>query len=335
MVDLILPNSGTLQNPSTKLTISVEELKDIFLEDLRRLDEAMKKGNIPLEAYVKERESSLIAAESYRDGGIEPWRLYLLLFGDKVVEPAYRSLAINRLHDPTKVPESAAPEIADKVIAVMQEVMERPQLGDGLELQAYDRLRLQTLMAASILRSYDPPTQMLPISEHSIDVYFLPFVERTPTPRDGQSQAEADLGYTAHTLASIARFTIVHNRGYNDLLERQLERFYKALEEVTSGLKRVGAFGAFKIERTKELERKISYAFAHPMEHLAELMEQATMTKDAGLVGILIGNGVVERFDSLNSQRQFLGLEPPNIGKYLKQKADFVALASGMGYQFR
>ncbi len=281
-----------------------------LLEELRALEDR-RRTNTPgpsRDEVIGNVEADL------REEGFEPWQLYKS-FLDTVTTPGIRHTAVNLLHDPARVPEYAAKEIADTLIGVMQ-------------VQDLDyNLGQQTIMAASILRAY-PATPMLPIPKDSIDSYFIPFVEQVPAPRlvrgrlgqeYKQSQAEANLDHTAHMLASIARFTVVHNNAYDDLLAHKINEFYEAQAAVRSQLEQEG-----------KLDERGFYAIVHPMEHLAELMDQATMTRDKSLVGLLVKKGVVDRFNALEEQRAALGIQGGDVERYKRQRTVFVSVAAGI-----
>lgn len=289
----------------------------ILLEELRALEDR-RRTNTP--GHSRNEVVGKIEAD-LREAGLEPWQLYKHIL-DNVVAQGIRRIAVNLLHDPARVPEYAAQGIAETIEAVMQE--------QGLDYN----LGQQTVMAASILRSNYPPTAMLPIPKSRIDSYFIPFVEQVPAPMQGQSQSEATLNHTAHMLASIARFTAVHNHAYDDLLARKIDEFYEAQSAFMVKLREHGAFQSGG-ERSEDLKQKMFYTIVHPMEHLAELMDQATMTRDKSLVETLFRKKAVQNFELLDVDRSVLGLEAPNIERYLQQRVNFVALAHGMGYQFR
>src|SRR3989338_4523099 len=123
------------------------------LELGRRSGEISRSDYFRLRAGVFERmEEALLRA------GLYPWQLYLSIFTGTGT-PGYRSTAINRLHDPSRVPEDAAQSVADGVVKVMMS----PELAYGLGLQ--------TFMAAGILRSHKPPGLMLPIPQTDIERY--------------------------------------------------------------------------------------------------------------------------------------------------------------------
>ena len=149
---------------------------DVLIQELRKLEES-RRTNTPGPSRSEVIET--IEAD-LRQKGLEPYQLYERILRTAVT-PGIRRTAVNLLHDPTRVPEYAAQEIADTVVAVMQE--------QGLDYN----LGLQTVMAGSILREYDPAAPMLPISSESINTYFIHFIGQVPAPRQDQSQAEAML----------------------------------------------------------------------------------------------------------------------------------------------
>ncbi len=279
----------------------INTFKELLLVGLKSLEER-RRTNTP--GPTRDEVIGRVEAD-IRNAGLQPWQLYLNILADTRATSGYRRTAVNQLHNPAKVPESAAQEIGAVVVAVMQEQSLDYNLGQ------------QTVMAASILREYAPVTPMLPISRTSIDSYFIPFVEQPSTPRQGQSQSEATLGHVAHMLASIARFTVVHSHAYDGLLALRLNDFHKAL-------------AVFKEEGNLDEQQRGFYAIVHPMEHLAELMDQGTMTRDRGLIKLIVGKGVVSKFDSLLEQRAALGIEWHDVPRYIKQRDGFLAAAKEM-----
>ena len=290
---------------------TLDGFTELLIQELRNLEER-RRTNTPGPSRIEVIEP--IEAD-LRESGLEPWQLYEKILRTAVT-PEIRRTAVNLLHDPTRVPEYAAQGIANTVAAVMRE--------EGLD----SNLGQQIVMAASILRSYDPPTAMLPIPRESIDLYFIPSIWQTPTPRQGQSQEYATLNHTAHMLASTARFTVLHGGAHNDLLKRELDDFYGAQaifkDEVESKKD--------ELERQGKLENQRFYAIVHPMEHLAELMDQATMTRDRGLVELLMRNSIVDMFNLLDKQRLALGIQG-DVEKYFRQRDGFLAVAKGVGYK--
>lgn len=243
--------------------------------------------------------------------GLQPWQLYLPILADAGANSGVRRTAVNLLHNPARVPEEAAPKIADTVMDVMRE--------RGLDY----RLGQQTVMAASILRGNNPEAPMLPISHEHIGMYFIPFIEQVPTSGPDQSESEAVLGHVAHMLASIARFTVVYGHAYDSLLRRRVNDFYKAQATFRDELEKEG--------KLNNEQRRGLYAIVHPMEHLAELMDQGTLTRDRSLVELIAENGVVSKFDSLLNQRTDLGIAGGDVPRYLWQRAGFLVVAKEVG----
>lgn len=284
-------------------TITIELVKK--LDSLRQ---QLRDGEIGREGYFpKLTELLQHAEEQVGEGGLEPWQLYKSLFADTSIHPTYRTTGINRLHDPTRVPEYAAQEIADTVVAVMQE----PDLNGGLGLQ--------TFMAASILSGYDPVTPVLPISREDLDTHILPYVESIPTVRQGQSQTLAELGQVSHTLASIARLTVVHDGAYDSLLGEQLDRYLILQEQAESEL-RSGAIP----DESKQ------YVYGHSMEHLAELMDQATKTRDQKLVALLLEKGVFEKFVEIDATKPDHSYDFGSLKRHIAQVNAFSDVAGEM-----
>lgn len=283
----------------------ISTFKEVLLRELSSLEER-RRTNTPGPTRAKVIES---VEKNIRNAGLQPWHLYSSILADTGVPPLYRRTAVNLLHNPARVPENAAQEIGDIVVAVMQE--------DGLD---YD-LGQQTVMAASILRVYAPITPMLPISRGSIDSYFIPFVEQVPTRRQGESQSEAVLNHVAHMLASIARFTVVYGHAYDDLLAHRLDDFYQAQTAFMDELRKEGKLN---------VQPRGFYAIVHVMEHLAELMDQGTMSGDRSLIGLIVKKGVVDKFNSLLEQREALGIEGRDIPRYLQQRDRFLTVTKEM-----
>lgn len=285
-----------------------DKLIETFAAKFSELLALNRKGGgraVPPEDTIAEFETSVKAA------GLPPHRVYLHVLRDGANDVWSRMPAINLLHDPNRVTEDAAKEIAGTLVDVMRE----PNL--------HYILGLHTFIAASILRIYDPPTLMLPIPIQSIDNYFMPFAKSVPVPWRNISQPEMTLEYAAHMLAPIARLTVVNNHAYNNLLACKINEFYEAQAAVRGQLEQKGKLselGSYVIVNTS-------------MEHLAELMDEATKTRDRGLVELLVKTGVVNTFDALEKQRLALGIQSEDVKTYKRQRGGFLAAAKGMGYK--
>lgn len=287
--------------------------RKIFLGEFKSLEER-RRINMPgptLGEVVRNLEIALRKAE------VQPWQVYLPILADTEADSGVRRTAVNLLHNPYRIPEDAAQQIANTVVAVMRE--------PGFDY----RLGQQAVMAASILRGNNPETRMLPISYEDFHRYFIPFVEQIPTPTQGQSQSEATLGHAAHMLASTLRFTAVYGYSYDtllSLLSQELDDFYKAQAEFKGELERDKKL----CEQRRGLPRGF-YAIVHPMEHLAELMEQGALTRDTSLVELIAEKEVVNKFDSLSKQKTDLGIAGGDVPRYLWQRAGFLVVAEEMG----
>lgn len=274
-----------------------------------RLREVRDRRGTPYEA-----EAAITAVEAnLRVDGFEPHQLYVHILKN-TDNRGIRDTAATQFHNPSKVPEYAADEIADTLIVVMKEPNLDYTLGE------------RVVMALSQLREYLPPKPVFQISQEDIGAYVIPFIQRVPPPRqeEGKSEerlrAEATLEHVMHMLPSTARLSVSHGNAYNAVLHSQLDELYRTSSAIKT-----------ELEEGRVLQKNETF-FTHIMEHLAELMDQGGRTRDSGLVDVIMANLVVKRFNALDALSVSLGAQNPRRQEYFEQRDGFLRVAGGMGY---
>lgn len=235
------------------------------------------------------------AERALADAGYEPWVFYTAFIVNPEVNPSYRADAINRLHDPTRVPEGdAAHDVAASVVYVM------------LDDNSDNILRSQAFMTAGILRSHNPPIAMLPMPKYFIDRHFIPYAEVYRS-----EQPAAMLDHILHTAPTVAKLSAVHGGAYNSTLSIQLIVFRgaypRAVEEI----------------RQNNPDRFSAYGFVHPLEHLADVMDIAAKTGNEGLIRSLANDGITDIFNDVNRQRVEREIPDERVARYLDQRDRF------------
>ncbi len=283
-----------------------DDTLDRFIATLTQELTALRDRN----ASREEREAAIGAIEAdLRGVGYEPWQLYERTLRTATT-PGIRRTAVNQLHT-AKVPESSAQGIANIIEGIIKE--------EGVDYG----LAEQSVMALSLI-NYDNNTPKFPTSKGFIDEHIVPYVQKVPTREKASEQYQTNLGHPAHMLASVARFTVVHDHAYDNLLSQLIDDFYAAQDEWRKELETKG-----------ELKANANYVIVHAMEHLAELMEVAAKTGNPTLVRLLVDKKTVDKFNLLDAQRTALGVEgrPQDIQRYFEQKKSFVDIASAAGYK--
>ena len=266
-----------------------------------------------IEAALERAEGRAAAA------GLEPWELYRSILADTSLHWADRRLAVNRLHDPGVVPESASAAIARVIEAVL------------LDPDTRYNLMLHTVFAAAIVRSNDPVVPLYPISRETIDAAVVPYVERGLPGDDGYEGQMRNLRHSMHLLATVARLATIHpeaegtgaDSGYASLLIDQLDRVITLCEANLDAMISPEVLAAGP---AGPAAREIDFEPVHVMEHLAEAMQEVGRSGDARLAGRVAERPVAAIFERLDAVSESLGRTPSRIAEFRGQVAGFRAV---------
>lgn len=300
---------------------ALDSIREAFAEEVAPLRRRVRESAMTQRDFAPLLEQAFGRAENRAAGsGVEAWELYRSLLGDRALHWADRRLAVNRLHDPAIVPASAAPGIAAVIEAVLRDPATRYNL------------MLHTVMAAGILRGYDPATALYPIPRETIDTAIVPYVQRGLPGDTGYDEQMRNLRHSMHLLATVARFAMIHPGGESDrdsagdpyaaLLATQLDRviaLYEANREAMISPQVLDA------EATGPGAREIDFEPVHIMEHLAEAMEEVGRSGSGQLIRLLAERGVAAIFERLDAVRDSLGRTPSRLDEYRTQVAGFRA----------
>lgn len=261
------------------------------------------------------------AEEAAAAAGVERWELYSSILGDRSLHPADRRLAVNRLHDPAVVPESAAARITPVIEAVL------------LDPATRYNLMLHTVMAAAIVRARNPITPLYAVSRETVDAAVVPYVERGLPGADAYEEQMRNMRHSMHLLATVARLAMIHPEGgsagaggspYESLLADQLDRVITLYEANREAMVSPDVLPA---EPAGAGAREIDFEPAHLMEHLAEAMEEVGRSGDPRLVALAARRKVAAIFDGLEAVSRSFGRIPSRIEEYRAQVASFRAAA--------
>ena len=301
---------------------TLDEIRAAFAEEVAPARQRVRAGELSQRDFAPLLEEAFARAErSAAASGIEAWALWRSMLGDASLHWADRRLAVNRLHDPARVPESAAASIATVIEAVLRDQATRYNL------------MLHTVMAAGILRSLGPATALYPLSREAIDDAVVPYVERGLPGDSGFEGEMRNLRHSMHLLATVARLSMIHresegaaDRGvYEPLLASQLDRVLALYEKNREAMVSPQVLAA---EPSGPGAREIDFEPTHVMEHLAEAMEEVGRSGDARLIALFTQRNVPAIFERLDALRESLGRTPSRLAEYREQVASFRAAAA-------
>jgi hypothetical protein len=296
---------------------TLDAIRAEFTEEIVPARQRVRAGELSQRDFAPLLEEAFVRAERRAAASnIEAWALFCSMLGDASMHWADRRLAVNRLHNPAIVPQSAAAEIAAVVEAVLSDPATRYNL------------MLHTVMAAGILRSHRPSTALYPISRGTIDEAVVPYVEQGLPGDAGFEEQLRNLRHSMHLLATVVRLSAIHRDGSNDgdrgvyepLLASQLDR---VLELYEANREAMVSPEVLAEEPSGPGAREIDFEPVHIMEHLAEAMEEVGRSDDARLIGLFVERDVPATFDRLDALRDSLGRTPSRLAEYRAQVAGF------------
>lgn len=301
---------------------TLEAIRAAFAEEIGPGRQRVREGELSQRDFAPLLEEALARAErSAAASGIEGWRLYRSMLGDASLHWADRRLAVNRLHDPSIVPEAAAAEIAPVIEAVLRDPTTRYNL------------MLHTVMAAGILRGHRPATALYPVSRGTIDDAVVPYVEQGLPGEAGFEEQMRNLRHSMHLLATVVRLSMIHRDGegdaergaYEPLLASQLDRVLALSQANREAMVSPQVLAA---EPSGPGAREIDFEPTHIMEHLAEAMEEVGRSDDARLLDLFAERNVPAVFEGLDALRESVGRTPSRLDEYRAQAASFRAAAA-------